>query len=490
LASGDCSQAFDDGRPIRITSVSPQHDVDPDSGISVTWEAKCKDCVNERCSPSLVNAYVDGDSSPWPWGGTDCGSGMSGNGQLIFLDDVPCEHTVQLRAEWQRCTSPACTYSWSAKARYYVRDLGTSGQTDTYATCEGPPPGKCVPNGVGDPVDVGAGKVFTSYTDIDVPGPFPVAFTRNHDSSKVAASENGPLGQGWFSPFFVKLVGAAGASSSGRLRYVDEYGRNLIITKGRIPAEGSAPSFEFRDDVDAITATDNGTTWTLTFDDRSRLTFEEASGRLQERKDAAGNVQTLSYLPAPDNRLSTVRDGFQRGLDFVWVGATSKLDKIRTQPGLQEVDFAVDQTGGAAVDTLNGVTAPTEMGGTTTYTLAYTTAGRLLSVTDAGGRTLESHAYDTSNRAATTAGPGGRPQYSFTYDNPIGGLRTVHVMDAFGRETLYTIRVNDGIALSVDGAACGCADRIDWTYDSALRVSAIQKPFPEAVAPDPTVLRT
>jgi RHS repeat-associated protein len=489
--SGDCfTPAFDDGRRIRITSVAPQVNVLAEDGIVVSWEATCVAClVDNPCSPITVQAFVDGDSAVWPFGGNNCGNGTSGSCQLLFLPDAPCEHTVQLMATYGECIADSCAYAWSTKARYYVRD-GDNTQAETYATCEGPPPGKCVPSGVGDPVDVGAGKAFTSYRDIEVPGPFPVAFTRNYDSSRVAASENGPLGQGWFSPFFVKLVGASGASSSRRLNYIDEYGRSLIITRGRIPADGLGPAFEFRDDVDGITAKDNGSTWTLTFDDRSSLTFEEASGRLQERKDAAGNVQTLGYLPTPDNRLSTVRDGFQRGIDFVWVGATSKLDRIRTQPGLREVDFTVNQTGGATVDTLNSVTLPTEMGSTTTYSLAYTAAGRLLSVRDAANRTLESHAYDASNRAATTAGPGGRPQYSLTYDTPAGGLRTVHVTDAFGRETLYTIRVNDGIALNVDGSACGCADRIDWTYDSALRVSAIQKPFPEAVAPDPAVLRT
>ncbi|MEO6098015.1 MAG: RHS repeat-associated core domain-containing protein [Fibrobacteria bacterium] len=57
----------------------------------------------------------------------------------------------------------------------------------------------------GHPVNVATGEMFANYTDIFVAGKFPLKWKR-HYSTQLLERTNGPLGQGWTSPYFSQLT--------------------------------------------------------------------------------------------------------------------------------------------------------------------------------------------------------------------------------------------------------------------------------------------
>jgi RHS repeat-associated protein len=477
-----------------MTSITPRNNVVGDDPVEVCYQTKCRTCTGGPAfeEPQEVYLFLDGDNNPiaGTGGATGC-----------FYFQAPggtCKHSVQVVAYYETCT--ACGTARSKKERFYVRNVPASPPDESYKTCDTPPLNACGVNVAGDPVDVALGRVFSAAVDIRVPGPFPVQLDRFHDSSRTGSANDGPLGRGWFSSLFVSLD--LSQQSSGRITYKDETGRRVIVTAEQPPeGTGIGTTSEFREEIDGIAriSGSGSNPRILRFQDRTRLTFDNA-GKLTARQDPYDNVQTLTYLLAAPSFLVSVRDPFLRGIDVVWDDANmdtipdGTVDRVVTVPGGLVIDYSVGATGGRTFPTLNAVTFPHEMGGTTTHTFTYDPAGRLLTVTDALGNILESHGYYTAGASAGkvqfTEGSGGRPHYDFTYPTT---TQTV-ITDALGRPTTFDHDGSTGVVTRRTGPACGCAaDWVEFAFDAALNLTQETRPYPEgalAVPPEPTTLVT
>ncbi len=187
----------------------------------------------------------------------------------------------------------------------------------------------------GHPVDVATGKVFTDFTDLDLPGPLPLRFERVWYSTSTYA---GPLGHGWHHSYDAGLTVTADAilhrTPDGRIVNLlpldvgDEYYERIE----RLTVARDETGYRLRDS-DGVTyrfsALSNGDT-------------EVATYVLTDLVNRAGHRISLSYV---DGYLTEITDSGGRAIRFEHDGQGRIVAMTAPHPDLPEQRLAVARYG-------------------------------------------------------------------------------------------------------------------------------------------------
>ena len=167
----------------------------------------------------------------------------------------------------------------------------------------------------GHPVDVATGRVITSQTDLELPGPLNLTFSRRYDSC-ASNRAPGPLGFGWAHPFDQAIWPERGAMV---LRAED--GREIEFSTLDFPDRAIAPGRDIFVPHERLTLHAHGTMhFTVTDANGTVREFARIPGgndreaRLVRVRNRLGQTQQLQY--DADGQLSSVNDPAGRRLDF------------------------------------------------------------------------------------------------------------------------------------------------------------------------------
>ena len=312
---------------------------------------------------------------------------------------------------------------------------GLQGPTAPYETAGGSNPAQmsdCL-SCAGDPVNTSTGEFFETATDLSVPGRGPgLEQTRTYSSQR--ASQGGPLGFGWSSPYGMKAVEL---SAGGSVQVLQENGSQVTFTP-----TGSGTYTAPTRVLAALVHNADGT-WTFTRKSREIFTFS-AAGWLTKISDLNANAVTLTYDTA--GKLASVSDSQARTLTFGY-GTNGKM-ATATDPAGRTTSYAYDGAGRLA-----SVTAPG--GGVTQY--GYDAGNLLTSTTDPRGYTTV-NTYDLARRVTKQTTAAGDLLLSYGADS---GDALTTITSPGGRVTKETYRAGQLIKRI---AGAGTAQAATWTY--------------------------
>jgi YD repeat-containing protein len=242
----------------------------------------------------------------------------------------------------------------------------------------------------GNPINLTNGNTYIVETDFALPGlGGGLSLTRTWNSkwpSTQAAINVGLFGKNWRSSYEERIFqGQDGyfkySRADGSFWSFGYYGLSggVSVFKVSAPAEESA--------LLAI-STDNST-WTLTFKDGTKKTFDYSSGWLKSVVDRNGNTTLLTY--DSNNRLMQVTDPASRTLTF---GYSDGSGLLITNAVSNAGTFTYTYSG----NLLTKVTKPDN----TFITFEYDGQSMIAAVKDTNGKILEAHTYDSLFRGLTS----------------------------------------------------------------------------------------
>jgi YD repeat-containing protein len=165
---------------------------------------------------------------------------------------------------------------------------------------------------------------------------------------------------------------------------------------------GSGSSYTLAAPANVVaTLTNDGTYWTLTFQNGEKRIFSYASGSLLQIVDRNGNTTQLTYNGT--NQLTTVTDAASRHLYFTYTG--SVVTSVTSDFGIS-LSYTYDTSG-----RLTKVTKPDS----SSWNFEYNSASLISSVKDGSGIVLESHTYDSAGRGLTSSQAGGVNAITVSY---------------------------------------------------------------------------
>jgi YD repeat-containing protein len=154
------------------------------------------------------------------------------------------------------------------------------------------------------------------------------------------------------------------------------------------------------------TLTQNGSLWTLAFQNGEQRTFTVTGGLLAGIIDRNGNTTQIAWDMS--SRIATVTDPASRHLTFSYTNSNPQLiTGISSDVGLS-VSYSYDTQGRLSVVTEQD---------SSTLTFTYNAQSLIAVVTDSQGKTLESHTYDSKGRGLTSARAGGVQAVTVSYPN-------------------------------------------------------------------------
>lgn len=270
-----------------------------------------------------------------------------------------------------------------------------------FGTCSPPPktPSKCAT--AGSPICLVNGNTFIEQTDLRIPGlSTGLTLVRTWNSiwpPTETASQVGLFGPNWRSNFEERIF----QDSDGFVTYLRGDGSFWAFPQGASTVKLAAPANVI------ATLSQNGTQWTLTFQNGEQRIFNFSNGSLITIIDRNGNQTQLSYDAS--NRLVTVTDPASRHLTFTYANSSSRLvTGVSSDVGLS-LSYAYDTQA-----RLSQVTKPD----LTTITFTYNSQSLITAVTDSNGKILESHTYDSNGRGLTSSRAGGVDAVTLSYPNP------------------------------------------------------------------------
>jgi YD repeat-containing protein len=262
-------------------------------------------------------------------------------------------------------------------------------------------PAPCIPCGdkAGLPISLDTGNTFVTQPDVRVPGlGGGLSLVRTWNSlwpQSMATRSVGLFGPNWRSTYEESIF----VGSDHYIKYARSDGSFWSFGVGGPAYALAAPS-----NVSA-TMVQDGTTWTLTFQNGEQRKFSFSTGLLTAIIDRNGNTTQLSYDGS--NRLVTVTSPASQHLYFNYgSGATANLVTSVTSDFGVTLSYAYDPQG-----RLNQVTKPDQ----TTVSFTYNTQSEITAVTDNNGKVLESHTYDSSGRGLTSSRANGVESLTVTY---------------------------------------------------------------------------
>jgi YD repeat-containing protein len=165
---------------------------------------------------------------------------------------------------------------------------------------------------------------------------------------------------------------------------------------------GTGTSFTLKSPANATASlTNDGTYWTLTFQNGEKRIFSYVSGSLLQIVDRNGNTTQLTYNGS--NQLTTVTDAASRHLYFTYTG--SVVTSVTSDFGVS-LSYIYDGSG-----RLSTVTKPDG----SSWNFTYNSASLISSVKDGSGIVLESHTYDSAGRGLTSSQAGGVNAVTVSY---------------------------------------------------------------------------
>lgn len=265
----------------------------------------------------------------------------------------------------------------------------------------------------GSPINLTNGNTYIIQTDFRLPGlGGGLGLTRTWNSKwppTQAAINVGLFGKNWRSSYEERIF----KGQDGYFKYSRSdgsfwsfgwagYSNGTALFKVSAPAEESA----------SLVISSDNSTWTLTFKDGTKKTFDYTSGWLKSIVDRNGNTTNLTY--DTNNRLMQVTDPASRTLTFGYSNASSLLiTSVASNAGT----FTYTYNG----NLLTRVTNPDN----TFITFEYDGQSLIAAVKDTEGKLLEGHTYDGLFRGLTSTRALGVDGVTVTYPkNPIGIIVT------------------------------------------------------------------
>ena len=329
-------------------------------------------------------------------------------------------------------------------------------------SCKPPEDTYISPTGGGsaaEPIDIGSGNMFYSFTDYSTSGPNPLSFTRYYNSRDTFSAF---LGVNWHSTFdrFIWLY------SSSQVAIQRPDGQTLLFNlNGGIWTPDA--------DVD-YTLTNTGAVWTLTTPDDSveiytAATTGYAAGNqalLQTIQQRNGYLQSATYNS--NNILQSVTDSYGRTLSLIY-NADGTLASIAT-PDSTSISYGYTTAGGT--QNLTSVTYPTSPASKIGYVYANsapTLMNALTGVLDDSGNSIYSWTYDAYGRALTsqTGNEANANITTVTYDDTTGKR---NVTNALGVTDTYTFATSQNMqkvtSISRSATSTTAAATKSYRYDS------------------------
>ncbi|MFI7244440.1 RHS repeat-associated core domain-containing protein [Streptomyces qinglanensis] len=334
--------------------------------------------------------------------------------------------------------------------------------------------------GESDPVDVVSGEMFTSTTDVALPGDLPLLLERHYVSGH-------PCG-GWFGPTWAGTLDQRVELDERGIVFVADDGMVLSypVPEAEVPVlPVSGPRWPLCWD-----GKPDGT-MTITAPERNRtLHFAPlpAGGRelaLRAISDRAGNRIDIAYDQTGAPQQVTHSGGYRIAVDTD--AELMRITALRMLHGPDEerstllVSYRYDQAGDLA-EIVNSTGQPLRY--------RYDEAHRITSWKDRNG-TAFGYVYDHRGRVLRTIGPDGTFSGRFFYDE---AARTTRYTDSLGHQSVYVYNEAHRIVAETD--TLGHTTRTEWeadnrhpvavtdplgrttryTYDEAGNLTRIQRP--------------
>jgi RHS repeat-associated protein len=321
---------------------------------------------------------------------------------------------------------------------------------------------------VGLGIDTTTGSVAFADTDITVPGPIPLSFTRYYVSH---ADRRGTLGFRWSHTYDTHLEilanGDAGAVyGSGREEFFVNNGGTLTAADPRVHS--------------TLVKNADGT-YKLTTKSNMIYRFTSA-GVLTSIEDLNGNTVSLAY--DPQGRLSTVTGAGGTRLTFDYDGQ-GRLSTV-TDPANAAYTYGYDANNDlvSVTNPLNAVrsyaynrhrlTRVTDENNDLVVENAYDDYHRVTSQTDAANKTI-SLAYDTPGKGATTVTFPDQGIGKFYFDR-FG--RTTDTIDPTDRRTSFLYDGNGNLDKVIDSGNA----QWDLTFDASADLTSAKDPLGNPVS--------
>jgi len=253
------------------------------------------------------------------------------------------------------------------------------------------------------PISLTTGNTFFSETDVRVAGlGGGLTITRTWNSmwpASESASQVGFFGSNWRSTYEERIF----QGSDGFVKYSRGDGGFWSFPQGPGTVHLAAPTNVI------ATLSQNGSQWTVTFQNGEQRIFSFTSGLLTSIVDPNGNTTQVAYDATA--RLQTVTDPASRQLTFSYTN--SSFPRLITK-----VTYSADTalTVSYSYDTQGRIQKVTEQDGST-LNFAYDSNSLISSITDAQGKVIESHTYDTKGRGKTSSLAAGVNGVTVTYPN-------------------------------------------------------------------------
>jgi len=276
---------------------------------------------------------------------------------------------------------------------YSMICTGPSGNCPKMAYC--PTCGGWVPL-AGQPINLTNGNTYIQENDVRLPGlGGGISLLRTWNSiwpGAVSTYKTGIFGPNWRSTYEERINNndpnnPSYLKADGSLWYFGGYGTSFTL---KSPANV------------VVSLTNDGTYWTMTFQNGEKRIFPFPSGPLLQIIDRNGNTTQLTY-DTLGSRLIGVTDAASRHLYFTYTGAV--VTSVTSDFGVS-LSYTYDASG-----RLIKVTKPDG----SSWNFTYNSASLITSVTDGSGIVLESHTYDSGGRGLTSSQAGGVNAVSVSY---------------------------------------------------------------------------
>jgi YD repeat-containing protein len=259
----------------------------------------------------------------------------------------------------------------------------------------------------GSPINLTNGNTYIQENDVRLPGlGGGLNLQRTWNSawpSSQSALQVGLFGSNWRSTY-EELVTSGSGLYVNYMVYMRGDGGFWVFG----PANGTTwPMASPGNGGATLALTNNGTQWTITFQNGEKRVFTYATGLLSSIIDRNGNTTQLSY-DSYGTRLITVVDPASRHLNFTYSNPNNSrlITGVSSDVGGLTLSYVYDSQG-----RLTTVTKPD----LSTINFAYNAQSLITTVTDSNGKVLESHTYDSVGRGLTSSRANGVEAVTISY---------------------------------------------------------------------------
>ncbi|MER5731427.1 putative T7SS-secreted protein [Streptomyces sp. NPDC002138] len=258
----------------------------------------------------------------------------------------------------------------------------------------------------GDPVDVATGRMVLPQTDLVLPGPLPLIFSRTFESSYRSGR--------WFGPTWASTVDQRLEIDAEGVVLVGEDGSLLAYPH---PAPG-VPVLPSLGQPWPLTRDPDGG-YTVTDPESGQVRHFSPEGRLTQQDDRSGAWISYAYDETTGAPLRVTHSG---GYEVTLTSADGRITGL-SAAGTEVLRYGY--TDGHLTEVVNSSGRPLRFG--------YDELGRITSWTDTNERRFD-YVYDDRHRCVAQSGANGHLNIRFAYED---GLTTL--TDSLGHRTLYGV---------------------------------------------------